>query len=217
MPTLADKSIDAVVTDPPFALTGGLSNGMTSRTDVQFFEYWFSDVARQLIRVIKPEGCMFVWCDWRTVHVIDSAFAKASERYVPWWVSQVIVHNREMIGMGRPFRNQCDWIAIIRGKKTAWGNRIPNSTPNIFSEYSYYGKHDNHPAEKTETAVQRIVEWASNEGDTVLDPFAGSGTTGVACLNTGRKFILIEKDAGYCEIIRNRIAEHEPLLQAVNG
>ena len=65
-------------------------------------------------------------------------------------------------------------------------------------------------------ATNHILSW-SNEGDTVLGPFAGSGTTGVACLNTGRKFILIEKDAGYCEIIKNRIANHQPLLQAVNA
>ena len=45
------------------------------------------------------------------------------------------------------------------------------------------------------------------QGDTVLDPFAGSGTTGVACLNTDRKFILIEKDAVYCEIIKKRIGQ----------
>ena len=73
-----------------------------------------------------------------------------------------------------------------------------------------------HPAIFPEQlATDHIISW-SNEGDTVLDPFAGSGTTGIACLNTGRKFILIEKDASYCEIIRNRIANHQPLLQAVN-
>ena len=73
-----------------------------------------------------------------------------------------------------------------------------------------------HPAIFPEKlATDHILSW-SNEGDTVLDPFAGSGTTGIAALNTGRKFILIEKDAGYCEIIKNRIANHEPLLQAVN-
>jgi len=73
-----------------------------------------------------------------------------------------------------------------------------------------------HPAIFPEKlANDHIISW-SNEGDTVLDPFAGSGTTGIAALNTGRKFILIEKDAGYCEIIKNRIANHEPLLQAVN-
>lgn len=71
----------------------------------------------------------------------------------------------------------------------------------------------NHPAMFPEQlATDHILSW-SNEGDTVLDPFAGSGTTGVACLNTGRKFILIEKDASYCEIIRKRIENHMPLLQ----
>ena len=78
------------------------------------------------------------------------------------------------------------------------------------------GKALPHPAMfPLQLATDHIISW-SNEGDTVLDPFAGSGTTGIAALNTGRKFILIEKDAGYCEIIKNRIANHEPLLQAVN-
>ena len=73
-----------------------------------------------------------------------------------------------------------------------------------------------HPAPfPLQLATDHILSW-SNEGDTVLDPFAGSGTTGVACLNTGRKFILIEKDESYCEIIKNRIDNHQPLLQAIN-
>ena len=189
LPRIPESSIDAVVTDPPFAITGGLSNGMTSRNDTQFFEHWFADVARELIRVTKPEGCMFLWCDWRTVNVIDRAFARASERYVPWWVSQVIVHDRDMIGMGAPFRNQCDWIAVVRGQKTDWGERIPKTTPNIFREYSYYGKHENHPAEKTVSAARRLVEWAAPEGGVILDPFAGSSTTCVAAREARRMWI----------------------------
>jgi site-specific DNA-methyltransferase (adenine-specific) len=72
-----------------------------------------------------------------------------------------------------------------------------------------------HPAIFPEQlASDHIISW-SNEGDTVLDPFAGSGTTGVACIRTNRKYILIEKDPKYCEIIRKRIAEHEPLLRLI--
>jgi len=206
LPKIPDGSIDAVVTDPPFAITGGLSNGMTSRNDTQFFEHWFADVARELIRVTKPEGCMFLWCDWRTVNVLDRAFARASERYVPWWVSQVIVHNRKMIGMGSPFRNQCDWIAVVRGQKTDWGGRIPNTTPNVFDEYSYYGKHDNHPAEKTETAARRLVEWATVEGEIVLDPFCGSGTTCVAAREARRRWIGIEREEEHVATSKKRLA-----------
>lgn len=75
-----------------------------------------------------------------------------------------------------------------------------------------HGTYTGHPAPfPLQLATDHILSW-SNEGDTVLDPFAGSGTTGVACINTNRKYILIEKDPQYCEIIRNRIANTQPLL-----
>jgi len=53
------------------------------------------------------------------------------------------------------------------------------------------------------------------ESSTVLDPFCGSGTTGVACVQTGRKFIGIELDPGYCDIARRRIADAVPLTSEV--
>lgn len=66
-----------------------------------------------------------------------------------------------------------------------------------------------HPAIFPEKlANDHIISW-SKEGDTVLDCFAGSGTTGVAALNTNRNAILIEKDPNYCDIIRRRITEAE--------
>lgn len=64
-----------------------------------------------------------------------------------------------------------------------------------------------HPAPYPERlAHDHIISW-SNEGDIVLDPFMGSGTTGVACVNTGRKFIGIELDKDYFDIAKNRIAD----------
>ena len=67
------------------------------------------------------------------------------------------------------------------------------------------GEHNKHPATFPEQlAHDHIISW-SNEGDTVLDPFMGSGTTGVACVNTGRKFIGIEMDDTYFEIAKDRI------------
>lgn len=70
-----------------------------------------------------------------------------------------------------------------------------------------------HPTQKPVALFEYLIKTYTNEGDTVLDNCAGSGTTGIACLNTNRRYILIEKDAGYCEIIRKRLAEHQPLLQ----
>jgi site-specific DNA-methyltransferase (adenine-specific) len=72
-----------------------------------------------------------------------------------------------------------------------------------------------HPTQKPVALFEYLIKTYSNEGDTVLDNCAGSGTTGVACIRTNRKYILIEKDPTYCEIIRDRIDNTDPLFQAV--
>jgi site-specific DNA-methyltransferase (adenine-specific) len=63
-----------------------------------------------------------------------------------------------------------------------------------------------HPTQKPENVMSTLVQWLTNEGDTVLDPFMGSGTTGVSCVNFGRNFIGIEREPDYFEIARARIA-----------
>ena len=74
-----------------------------------------------------------------------------------------------------------------------------------------------HPAIFPEAlANDHIISW-SNEGDMVLDCFAGSGTTGVAAINTNRNAILIEREPDYCDIIRRRIAEAEETKNTPEG
>ena len=66
-----------------------------------------------------------------------------------------------------------------------------------------------HPTIKPLELVQRHILHCSNEGDIILDPFMGSGTTGVACLNTGRNFIGMEIDDNYFESAEKRIRDVE--------
>ena len=65
----------------------------------------------------------------------------------------------------------------------------------------------NHPTQKPVALFEYLIRTYTNEGDTVLDNCAGSGTTGVACLNTGRKAIEIEKEEKYCEIAVKRLVQ----------
>lgn len=67
-----------------------------------------------------------------------------------------------------------------------------------------------HPTQKPIALMEYLVRTYTNEGDTVLDNCMGSGTTGVACVNTGRRFIGMEMDGGYFEIARGRIAAANP-------
>jgi len=59
--------------------------------------------------------------------------------------------------------------------------------------------------QKPVNLIKTLIEWLTNPGDTVLDPFLGSGTTAIGCIRTGRRCIGIEKDAGYFEIAKRRI------------
>lgn len=204
LPQLPNQCIDVIITDSPFAITGGLSNGRTSRADDQFFSYWFTDVVREFIRVLKPEGCGFLWCDWRSESAMVKAFEKASERYEPWWIAQVIYHDREMVGMGLPFRNQVDRILFFRGKK--FDNRfIPNTQPNIIRSYWYYGKHEWHDSEKSPEVTAQLVKWVTAEGEIVLDPFTGGGTIPAVCKMLGRNYVAFEIDPSTANRARERV------------
>lgn len=69
-----------------------------------------------------------------------------------------------------------------------------------------------HPTQKPLALFEYLIKTYTNEGDLVLDNCAGSGTTAIACMNTNRNYILIEKDPEYCEVIRKRILEHKQKL-----
>jgi len=68
-----------------------------------------------------------------------------------------------------------------------------------------------HPTQKPESLLFRCIMAASNPGDTILDPFFGTGTTGAVARRLGRRFIGLERDSGYAAIAKKRIAEIEPL------
>lgn len=96
---------------------------------------------------------------------------------------------------------------VVRGFRHRWAGVIRDSEN---GEQSY------HPTQKPITLMRWIIEQYTQPGDTVLDPYMGSGTTGVACIKTGRNFIGCEIDPGYFAIAQKRISEAAmqlPLLE----
>lgn len=89
-----------------------------------------------------------------------------------------------------------------------WTNVDRNSVKKVTRQYNgLLGKEKEryHPTQKPLDLIRELVRTYSDVGDLVIDPFCGSGTTGVACVIEGRNFIGIEKDAHYCEVARARI------------
>lgn len=209
-------SADALVTDPPFAFTGGISNGAASQASGQFFRHWWRDVCRELVRVLPDSAEGFTWCDWRTAPIFADGFA-VDQRYT-WRLASMLYHYREMPGQGSPFRSSVDQIAYVRGPKSK-GARIPNTTHNHFSSYWYYGKHEFHPAEKDPKIAQQLIEWCSDPGHTILDAFCGSGSVLLAARACSRRAIGIEIEERYCEVAAKRLSQQvlplEPGLREV--
>ncbi len=78
------------------------------------------------------------------------------------------------------------------------------------------GEGNNHPTVKPIALMQWLVRLVTPPGGTVLDPFTGSGTTGIAALREGFSFIGIEREADYCAIARQRIRDDAPLMNTVS-
>lgn len=110
--------------------------------------------------------------------------------------------------MGHYYMSCFEYILFFRKGK---GIRINNcGTPDILSIPNKKTKIDGkniHDTEKPVELMKILIENSSKEGDTILDPFMGSGTTGIACRKTNRKFIGVEIDEQYFKIAKERINE----------
>lgn len=95
-------------------------------------------------------------------------------------------------------------------------NRVIEHTgyPRQVLDFSNPNNGQVHPTQKPVALMEYLIRTYTNPGETVLDFTMGSGTTGVACVNTGRRFIGIERDPSYFAIAERRIAEAQPQLMA---
>jgi site-specific DNA-methyltransferase (adenine-specific) len=118
------------------------------------------------------------------------------------------------------------WVrGRVKRPKSCWGEQAEHYAENTTGEREpksvvLVANPNNgslHPTQKPVALFEYLIRTYTNEGDTVLDNCSGSGTTAIACINTNRKYICIEKDEKYFEIGKNRIVNHQPLLQAVNA
>lgn len=111
-----------------------------------------------------------------------------------------VISARNLNGMTRGPLGFCNWLAVVvAGKKppTGW---------NAF-EFSVRGKMPDHPSPKPIEFMRRIVERLTNPGQSILDPFAGSGTTLVAAKQMGLQAVGIEREEKYCEIAARRLSQ----------
>jgi len=199
LPTLT--GVDAVITDPPYGI--GYVNKRHDIRDREFAPMLEGDgdtlIGQEVVSAAFDMGlpvCAFAhhrkpWDGpWRQWLVWDKggAVGGGGDRATCWKFTWELV---QVGGFGK-----------LNGQRDQAVLRFPISQASM----------SDHPTQKPVALMVYLVEKLTQPGDTVFDPFCGSGSTGVACMQTGRNFVGVEKDAGYCDIARRRISEAVPLL-----
>ena len=225
MKEIPSRSVDMVLTDPPFGTTACKWD-----SNIPLEPMW-----EQLKRIIKPNGALvmtaqtpfdkvlgasnlgmlrYEWI-WEKTHPTGHLNAKrapmkAHENILVFYGCQPTYNPQMTSGHKRKTATKRIDESTIYGRQKfspiAYDSteRYPRSVLTFASDK----QHSNlHPTQKPVALMEYLIKTYTSDGETVLDFTMGSGTTGVACVNTGRKFIGIELDAGYFEIAKNRIGE----------
>jgi len=219
---VASGSVDLIIADPPYNLGKDYGNDSDSQ---QFDEYlnfsklWLAEAHR----VLKKNGTIYIFMGVRFISYVYSIMERDLDfKYNSW----ICWHYTQGMGKKKGFSPRHDDILMFtKGDNFTYNlddikvpqkyyrerNNMRGANPGdvwLFSHIHYCNenRHD-HPTQKPEGIIERMVLASSNEGDTVLDPFAGSGTTLRVCQQLNRNILGIELNPNYVSMIEARLSK----------
>jgi site-specific DNA-methyltransferase (adenine-specific) len=190
------SGVDVVVTDPPYMVQAGKGGGAFGNWDSLVNTGGFTDAGVDHSFVTAFENWV-VFCSIKQLH----GLIEIAEQY-PRWNLITWAKPNPVPTCCNKYLPDVEYIVHGFGKGKLFGDYKDKQS---FFHQQTGKKVSDHPNEKPVPLMMKMVALAAWEGATVLDPFMGSGTTGVACIRSGRKFIGIERDAKYFEIAKERI------------
>ena len=213
-------SEDAILTDPPYSSGGAFRGDRMASTRTKYLDseagnaddvpdftgdnrdsraygYWSALWIGEALRVLKPGGVIGVFTDWRQLPTTTDALQAGGAVWrgiVPWFKPA----SRPQLGR---FTNACEYVV--------WGTNGPRKLgaldnvvlPGFYVESAPSDR--KHQTQKPVSVLRSLVQIV-RPGETVLDPFMGSGTTGVAALLEGRVFVGVERDQHWLDVARER-------------
>ena len=233
---LPSNAFDLVFADPPYNLTKAFNEVSFSKGSALEYELWLETWLPKLVRVLKPTGSIYVcgdWCSSASIYrVLDRDFIVRNR--ITWerekgrgakrnwkncsediWFSTMsddYVFNVDHVKLRRrviaPYTDQNgdpkDWDDTEQGRFRL--THPSNLWTDITVPFWSMPENTDHPTQKPEKLLAKIILASSNEGDVVLDPFLGSGTTSVVASKLGRQYVGIEIDEMYCCLSEKRLA-----------
>ena len=209
---LENESVDAIITDPPYIIARENRFNTMGRAGIDFGDWdrefnlisWISVAVEKL----KKGGNIIIFTDWKKISYIIEELEKNNVEIK----DMIRVEKSNPIPRNRDRRFITDYEVAVYGVKKGgkWTfNRLdekyerPLIKTSVTPKSQKIGK--GHPTQKSLKAMEWLIERLTNEGDIVLDPFMGSGTTGVACQDLNRDFIGCEISDDYFEMAQKRL------------
>lgn len=244
LPKLPADSFDLLFADPPYNMDKRFGSEKFCERSNKKYEEWLGSWLSLCVPLLKKTASVYICGDWRSSSAIERAGSRyfRPRNRITWerekgrgakanwknsaediWfftVSDEYTFNLEAVKQRRrvlaPYTNNGepkDW------QRSALGDFRDTHPSNIWTDITvpFWSMPENteHPTQKPEKLVAKLLLASTNAGGRVLDPFAGSGTTAVTARKLGRKFVTIEADENYCLLTskRLRLAETDPTIQ----
>ncbi len=235
IPLLPSRCIDLLFLDPPYNLTKKFRSNAFTATSHSGYTEWMEEWLQPLVRLLKPTASVYICGDWRSSSVIHSLAEKyfivrnritwerekgrgaqrnwknasediwyctLSDRYT--FDLDAVKLRRKVIAPYTQDGKPKDW------SKTAGGNFRMTSPSNLWTDLTvpFWSMPENteHPTQKPEKLIAKIILASTKKNDVVLDPFLGSGTTSVVAKKLGRRYIGIESDEKFACLSEKRLA-----------
>lgn len=202
---IPNKSVDLIIADPPYGISRKLNCenqrlGRTAKLSFNFGKWdefskeWFETAIK------KTKGWIITFCAKRDVGIFWDILEK--DRFVA--IDTLAWVKPDPLPLNAKSRFVNAWEALVVGKRSGayWGSHYFTS---VIRCQAPKGKDRIHPTQKPLGLIQELIRLTTKEGDLVLDPFIGSGTTATACKLLGRHFIGFEISKKYCRLSNAKI------------
>jgi DNA modification methylase len=244
LPFLPNASVDLLVVDPPYNLDKEFNGTSFRKMSALQYESWVESWFQPLLRLLRPNASLYVCCDWKCSAQIQRTLGRHTnvrnritwEREKGRGAKTNWKNCSEDIWFATMSNDYCfnvDAIKLKRkviapytqnGKPKDWnktdeGNFRLTHPSNMWTDISipFWSMPENtdHPTQKPEKLVAKLILASSNEGDVVFDPFLGVGTTSVVSKKLRRRYFGVEIDKAYCCLAEKRLglAESDDSIQ----
>jgi site-specific DNA-methyltransferase (adenine-specific) len=216
----SNDSFDLIIADPPYNLGKDYGNNH----DIKGFDEYLSfsrQWTKECVRILKSTGTLYVFMGFRFISYLYDILDRDHSLFFNSWI---VWHYTQGIGRTKGFSPRHDDILMftkshdftfnlddvrIPQKYYRERNNMRGANPGDVWEFSHVhycnGNRQNHPTQKPEGLIERMVLASSNVGDSVLDPFSGSGTTLRVCQQLDRHCVGIEINPKYVEMTKQRL------------